>query len=238
VGYILNETALKITSYKNPLGKPFTFWGKKGTIIGVLKDFHFNSVHTPINPLVLSLGENITWGEALIKTKAGQTKQALASLEKVCKELNPKFPFTYKFSDEEYQKLYASEQVVDQLSNWFSVLAIFISCLGLLGLVVFSAEQRTKEFGIRKVLGASPGILFSLLSREFLVLVLIALAIASPIAWLVMNKWLQDYQYRIDITWNIFVIAGLFALVIALLTVSFQAIKTSVANPVKSLRTE
>jgi ABC-type antimicrobial peptide transport system permease subunit len=195
-------------------------------------------VHTPINPLVLSLGENITWGEALIKTKAGQTKQALASLEKVCKELNPKFPFTYKFSDEEYQKLYASEQVVDQLSNWFSVLAIFISCLGLLGLVMFSAEQRTKEFGIRKVLGASPGILFNLLSREFLLLVLLALAIASPIAWLGMNKWLQNYQYRIDITWSIFVIAGLLALVIALLTVSFQAIKTSLANPVKSLRTE
>jgi ABC-type antimicrobial peptide transport system permease subunit len=128
--------------------------------------------------------------------------------------------------------------VVDQLSNWFSVLAIFISCLGLLGLVIFSAEQRTKEFGIRKVLGASPGILFSLLSREFLLLVLIALAIASPVAWIVMNKWLQDYQYRIDITWSIFVVAGLFALVIALLTVSFQAIKSSVANPVKSLRTE
>ena len=238
VGYILNETALKITAYKNPIGKPFTFWGKKGTIIGVLKDFHFNSVHTPINPLVVSLGEENTWGEALVRTKPGQTKQALASLEKICKELNPKFPFTYKFSDEEYQKLYASEQVVDQLSNWFSVLAIFISCLGLLGLVMFSAEQRTKEFGIRKVLGASPGILFSLLSREFLVLVLIALAIASPVAWIVMNKWLQDYQYRIDITWSIFVVAGLLALVIALLTVSFQAIKSSVANPVKSLRTE
>jgi ABC-type antimicrobial peptide transport system permease subunit len=238
VGYIINETALKITGYKNPIGKPFTFWGKKGTIIGVLKDFHFNSVHTPINPLVVSLGEENTWGEALVRTKAGQTKQALASLEKICKELNPKFPFTYKFSDEEYQKLYASEQVVDQLSNWFSVLAIFISCLGLLGLVMFSAEQRTKEFGIRKVLGASPGVLFNLLSREFLLLVLIALAIASPVAWLVMNKWLQDYQYRIDITWSIFVIAGLLALVIALMTVSFQAIRSSIANPVKSLRTE
>jgi ABC-type lipoprotein release transport system permease subunit len=238
VGYIINETGLKITGYKNPIGKPFTFWGKKGTIIGVLKDFHFNSVHTPINPLVVSLGEENTWGEALVRTKAGQTKQALASLEKVCKELNPKFPFTYKFSDEEYQKLYASEQVVDQLSNWFSVLAIFISCLGLLGLVMFSAEQRTKEFGIRKVLGASPGILFSLLSREFLLLVLIALAIASPVAWIVMNKWLQDYQYRIDITWSIFIVAGLLAMIIALLTVSFQAIKSSVANPVKSLRTE
>ena len=238
VGYILNETAVKITGYKKPIGKPFTFWEKKGTIVGVLKDFHFNSVHTPINPLVLSLGETINWGEALVRTKAGQTKRALASLEKVCKELNPKFPFTYKFSDEEYQHLYASEQVVDQLSNYFSILAIFISCLGLLGLVMFSAEQRTREFGIRKVLGASPAILFSLLSREFLLLVVIALAIASPLAWLVMNKWLQDYEYRINITWSIFVIAGLVALFIALLTVSFQAIKSAVANPVRSLRTE
>ena len=238
VGYILNETAVKITGYKKPIGKPFTFWEKKGTIVGVLKDFHFNSVHTPINPLVLSLGETINWGEALVRTKAGQTKRALASLEKVCKELNPKFPFTYKFSDEEYQHLYASEQVVDQLSNYFSILAIFISCLGLLGLVMFSAEQRTREFGIRKVLGASPAILFSLLSREFLLLVVIALAIASPLAWLVMNKWLQDYEYRINITWSIFVIAGLVALFIALLTVSFQAIKSAVANPVRSLRAE
>ncbi len=238
VGYIINETALKITGYKDPIGKPFTFWQKKGTIIGVIKDFHFNSVHTTINPLVLSLGENISWGEALVRTKPGKTKEALASLEKICKELNPKFPFTYKFSDEEYQKLYSSEQVVSELSNYFSFLAIFISCLGLLGLVIFTSEQRTKEFGIRKVLGASPGILFGLLSKEFLVLVFIAMLIASPIAWIVMNKWLQDYIYRIDITWWMFVVAGVLAVLIALITVSFQAIKTAVANPVKSLRTE
>lgn len=238
VGYILNETALKITGYKDPIGKPFTFWQKKGTIVGVIKDFHFNSVHTTINPLVLSLGENITWGEALVRTKPGQTKEALASLENVCKKLNPQFPFTYKFSDEEYQKLYENEQVVNQLSNYFSFLAIFISCLGLLGLVMFTAEQRTREFGIRKVLGASPGILFNLLSREFLLLVVIAMIIASPIAWIVMHKWLQDYEYKINITWSIFVVAGLLAVVIALFTLSFQAIKASIANPVKSLRTE
>jgi len=238
VGYIVNETALKIIGYKNPIGKRFTFWQKKGTIIGVIKDFHFNSLHESINPLVLSLGENITWGEALVRTEPGKTKEALASLEKVCKSLNPKFPFTYKFSDEEYQKLYKSEQVVDKLSNYFSFLAIFISCLGLLGLVIFTAEQRTKEFGIRKVLGASPAILFSLLSKEFLLLVLVAMVVACPIAWVVMNKWLQDYEYRVDVTWSMFVIAGLLAILIALLTVSFQAIKAALANPVKSLRTE
>ncbi len=238
VGYIVNETALKIIGYKNPIGKPLTFWQKKGTIIGVIKDFHFNSLHTAINPLVLRLGENERYGEALVRTESGETKQALASLEKVCKELNPKFPFTYKFSDEEYANLYKSEQVVSKLSDYFAFLAIFISCLGLLGLVMFTAEQRTKEFGIRKVLGASPATLFNLLSREFLLLVCIAMLVACPIAWIAMNKWLQDYEYRVNITWSMFAVAGVLAVLIALITVSFQAIKAAIANPVKSLRSE
>src|SRR6266496_1555491 len=238
VGYILNETALRITGYKDPIGKPFTFWQKKGTIIGVVKDFHFNSLHETINPLVLILNENMGWGRAMIRTEPGKPKEALASLEKVCKELNPKFPFTYKFSDEEYAKLYKSEQVVGQLANYFAFLAIFISCLGLLGLVMFTAEQRTKEFGIRKVLGASPVTLFNLLSKEFLLLVLIAMVIASPLAWLAMNNWLQNYAYKITISWWMFVIAGVAAIAIALIRVSFQAIKAAIANPVKSLRTE
>ena len=237
-GYLLNESAVKIIGYKDPIGKPLTFWGTKGTIIGIVKDFHFNSVHTAINPLVLRNGENLGWGLALVRTKPGQTKNALASLEKLCKELNPKFPFTYQFSDLEYQKLYKSEQMVGQLAYYFSFLAIFISCLGLLGLVMYTAEQRTKEFGIRKVLGASVTSLFGLLSREFLLLVLVAMSIAAPLAWLVMNKWLQNYEYRIGVSWWMFVLAGLAAIIIALLTISFQAMKAAVANPVQSLRTE
>ena len=237
-GYILNESALKVVGYKNPIGKPLTFWGKKGTIVGVIKDFHFNSVHTPINPLVLRLGEKYTWGQALVRTAPGKTKEALASLERICKDLNPKFPFTYKFSDEEYARLYASEQVVSTLASCFALLAIFISCLGLLGLAIFTAQQRTKEFGIRKVLGASPLTLFNLLSKEFLQLVLLALLIASPVAWVAMNKWLQDYVYRIHLSWWMFIVAGAMAILIALITVSFQAIKTAVSKPVKSLRTE
>lgn len=238
VGYIVNERALKIIGYKNPVGRPLTFWGKKGTIIGVIKDFHFNSLHTAINPLVLRLGEREGWGEALVRTEPGKTKEALASLEKICKTLNPKFPFTYKFSDDEYANLYKTEQVVKELSDYFAFLAIFISCLGLLGLAMFTAEQRTKEFGIRKVLGASPATLFSLLSKEFLLLVCIAMLVACPIAWYAMNKWLQDYEYRVSITWNMFVIAGMLSVLIALITISFQAIKSAIANPVKSLRTE
>jgi putative ABC transport system permease protein len=236
--YIINETALKIIGYKDPIGKSLTLWGTKGTIIGVVKDFHFNSLHEAINPLMLRLGENFDGGIALVKTEPGKTKEALASLEKVYKELNPKVPFTYKFSDEEYQKLYKSEQVVSQFANYFSFLAIFISCLGLLGLVIFTAEQRTKEFGIRKVLGAGPLILFNLLSKEFLTLVVIAIVIASPVAWYFSNQWLQDYAYKTNLRWWVFVIAALTVLLIALITISFQAIKAAVANPVKSLRTE
>ncbi|MFT3825833.1 MAG: ABC transporter permease [Chitinophagaceae bacterium] len=238
VGYILNETALKKIGYKDPIGRNLTFWGKKGTIVGVMKDFHFTSLHSSINPLIIRLGEKITWGMALVRTEAGKTKQAIASLEKLSKQLNPKFPFTYQFSDEEYQKLYQSEKMVEKLSNYFAFLAIFISCLGLLGLAMFTAEQRTKEFGIRKVLGAGTGTLFSLLSKDFLVLVLVAFIIASPIAWYAMYKWLQNFSYHIAIQWWFFALAGLLALLIALFTISFQALKAAFANPVTSLRTE
>jgi putative ABC transport system permease protein len=236
--YIINETALKIIGYKNPLGKPLTLWGMKGTIIGVVKDFHFNSLHEAIHPLMLRLAEDADGGIALVKTESGKTKEALVSLEKVYKELNPKVPFTYKFSDEEYQKLYQNEKVIGQLTNYFAFLAIFISCLGLLGLVMFTAEQRTKEFGIRKVLGASPVTLFSLLSKEFIVLILIAIVIASPVAGYLSTQWLQGFAYRTNLSWWVFVIAGASAVLISLITVSFQAIKAAIANPVKSLRTE
>jgi ABC-type antimicrobial peptide transport system permease subunit len=187
---------------------------------------------------VIRLRENEDWGEAMVRTKAGQTKQALAGLEQLYKQLNPKFPFTYRFADEEYQKLYKSESIVQRLSNCFASLAICISCLGLLGLAMFTAEQRTKEFGIRKVLGARVGTLFGLLSREFLLLVLVAFLVASPLAWWAMHTWLQNFAYHIAVQWWVFLLAGGTALLIALLTVSFQAMKVAVANPVKSLRAE
>ena len=236
--YIVNEAAVKIFNYKDPVGMPLTFWGKPGTIVGVVKDFHFNSLHTAISPLVLRLGERENYGLALIRTEAGKTREALANLERVCKDLNPQFPFTYQFSDEEYQKLYQSEEIVTKLSNAFAFLGIFISCLGLLGLAMFTAEQRTKEIGIRKVLGASLSSLFNLLSREILLMVTIALLIASPLAWFAMDKWLSEYAYRISISWWMFVLAGIVAILIALITISFQTIKALLANPVKSLRTE
>jgi ABC-type antimicrobial peptide transport system permease subunit len=159
-------------------------------------------------------------------------------MEKVFRQFNPRFPFRYYFTDEEMLKNYKAEQTVSKLSRYFSFLAIFISCLGLFGLVTFTAEQRVKEIGIRKVLGASVSGIVRMLSRDFLILVLIAAMIAFPVAWWAMNRWLGDFAYRIDIGWWVFVVAGIAALLIALLTVSFQAIKAAIANPVKSLRTE
>jgi len=237
-GYIINETALKLIGYKDPIGKPLGVFGDMGKIIGVVKDFHFSSLHDPIQPLVILLTDNLSWGYAIIRTEPGKTKEAIASIQKVYTDLEPKFPFTYSFADAEYQRLYKSEQIVASLSTGFAALAIFISCLGLLGLVMLTAEQRTKEIGVRKVLGASELIIFRLLSTDFLQLVGLAFVIASPVAWLVTNKWLQDYAYRTNISWWLFAAAGVLTLLIALITVSFQAIKAALANPVKSLRSE
>jgi len=238
VGYLVNEAALAVIGYKNPIGQPLTFWGKKGTIIGVLKDFHFNSLHEDIKPLVIHFGETEGFGNAVIRTQPGQTKQALASLQKVYKELNPNFAFDYSFSDAEYQALYQNEQVVSKLSGGFAFLGIFISCLGLLGLAMFTAEQRFKEIGIRKVLGASAASLFASLSREFIVLVIIALLIATPLSYFAMTKWLENYQYKTDLSWWIFALSALIAIVITLVTISFQTVKAALVNPVKSLRSE
>lgn len=236
--YIINEAALKIMKLKIPVGSPITFWDNKGTIIGVVKDFHFQSLHEPIRPIIIRLMEEKGWGSALVRTQAGKTKQALAGIEQVCKTLNPQFPFTYQFSDEEYQKLYRSEQVVGNLANCFALLAIFISCLGLLGLAIFATLQRTKEIGIRKVLGASIASLFAMISKEFLLLVMIAFLIAAPLAWLALDNWLKNFAYRTEINGWVFLLAGFAAMFIALATVSYQAIKAALTNPVKSLKTE
>src|SRR5690606_24246837 len=189
VGYISNEEAVKQVGYKDPIGRSFTMWGRKSTIVGVVKNFHFNSLHDPIKPMVLWLGDPGYNGNMLIKTKPGETKQALESLAKLSKEMNPSFPFTYKFADTEFNTLYKSEQMVGTLSKCFAFLAIFISCLGLLGLAMFTAEQRIREIGIRKVLGASVLGVTELLSRDFLVLVGISALIAFPVAWWAMDTW-------------------------------------------------
>ena len=236
--YLINEKALKILGYQDPIGMPLTFWDIKGTIVGVVKDFHFNSLHVPIEPLIIRLYTGHTWGIGLIRTDPEKTADVIESLEVLHKRINPDFPFTYQFADEEFAVLYQSEQVVKQLSGYFAFLAIFISCLGLLGLVIFTSEQRTKEFGIRKVLGASLSEITALLSRDFMELVFAAILISLPVAYLLMNNWLEGFEYKIKIEWWVYVAAAVGAILIALLTISVQAIKTALANPIKSLRSE
>jgi ABC-type antimicrobial peptide transport system permease subunit len=238
VGFLLNETAVNKIGFKDAVGKTMNWGSHDGKVIGVMKDFHFNSLHETIEPLIMRLDENWTWGTILVRIKAGKTKEAITSLQRICKQLNPKFPFTYQFSDLEYAKLYQSEAVVSKLANIFAFLAIFISCLGLFGLATFTAEQRTKEIGVRKVLGASSSSIVKLLSVNFLKPVILAFLIAFPVAWYVMHKWLQNYAYKIDMNWLMFVFAGLLTISIALITVSYQSIKAAIMNPVKSLRTE
>jgi putative ABC transport system permease protein len=238
LGVIVNQTAVKRMGYTNPVGKYVMWGGHQVKIIGVLQDFHFASLHQAIEPLIIHMNEDRQSGTLLVRLRAGKDKEGVADLARLCKELNPAFPFTYQFSDVEYNNMYRSEQLVSKLANYFAVLAIFISCLGLLGLAIFTAGQRTREIGVRKVLGANvPGIV-ALLSKDFLGLVLIAVVIASPLAWYIMHRWLDDFEYRTPISWWIFVVAGLSAVGIAFVTVSFQAIRAASANPVDSLRSE
>jgi ABC-type antimicrobial peptide transport system permease subunit len=235
--YIINEKALRIIGYKDPIGMPLTFWDIKGTIIGVVKDFHFNSLHVPIEPLILRLSSGNS-GVALIRTDPTKTTEAIAGLEELHKTLNPEFIFAHQFADEEYAFLYRSEEVVETLFKYFSFLAIFISSLGLLGLVIFTAEQRTKEVGIRKVLGATVVQITTLLSKDFIKLVLVSILLSTPVAYYVMTDWLRGFEYRITIQWWVFAVAATGAIVIALLTISFQAVKAALMNPVKSLKSE
>jgi len=237
-GFLVNETAVKQMGWKDAIGKSVQAWQKKGHIIGVLKDFHTQSLHEPIMPILLDIKEGEYFGVIIVRTQPGKTREAVESMAKVYHDINPKYPFSYQFVDQEYNKLYSSEMIVSTLSIIFATVAIAISCLGLLGLVMFSAEQRIKEFGVRKVLGASLGQLMTLFATDFMKLVLIAFLIAAPIGWYAMSSWLRDFAYKIDLSWWIFLLAGVGSLAIALLTLSYEAFKTAVANPVKNLRSE
>jgi putative ABC transport system permease protein len=236
--YLLNETAVKRIGFKDPIGQTVLWGNRPGKVIGVLKDFHFASMHQNIDPLIVRLDEKWSWGTILVRTKAGKAKEAIASLEKICKTINPKFPFSYQFSDLEFAKLYQGEAIVSKLSNYFAFLAIFISCLGLFGLATFTASQRTKEIGVRKVLGASVPDIATMLSTTFLKPIAISLLIAIPASWYLVNDWLANFAYKIKAEWWMFALAGFLTVCIAFITVSYQSIKSAVANPAKSLRTE
>jgi len=237
-GVIINETAEHMMGFKSPLGQLISIDGRRRAIVGVVNDFHFKSLHEAIEPLLIFLQTDPNAGYLFVKMKAGQSRQGLASMESVYSSAEHKFPFKYAFADEEYQKLYNAEMTVGKLSDSFSFLAIFISCLGLLGLSMFTAEQRRKEIGIRKIIGASELNIVSMLSVDIVRLVILSAVVATPLAWLAMSKWLQSFAYKIDLNIWIFLMSGLIAILIALATVSVQAIKAALANPAKSLRSE
>jgi putative ABC transport system permease protein len=242
---ILNETAVKLFGFANAaqavnqkLHSTFNDSTYNFTIAGVVKDFHYEDLHLPIGPYGFMLNTPPQFNYMIVHLKSGNISGALQSIQNTWHSLNAGEPFDYSFLDKDFQKNYEAENRLSAIVSDFTIIAILISCLGLFGLATFSAEQRIKEIGVRKVLGASVTSIVTLLSKDFLKLVAIAVIIASPIAWFVMNKWLQSFAYRTNISWTVFVITTITALLIALLTISFQAIRAAIANPVKSLRTE
>jgi len=235
---IINETAAKFMGLKNPIGETITWFDEPFHIIGVVKDIIMQSPYEQVKPTIFYLNSN-EGGFIFIKINPDQsTGKVLKNIEAVFKKFNPAQPFEYRFVDKDYGQKFGDEQRIGKLATVFAILAIFISCLGLFGLASFVAEQRTKEIGIRKVLGATVFNLWKLLSKDFLILVIISCFIATPISYYFMSNWIQKYTYRTEISWWIFVASGAGALLITLLTVSYQAIKAALMNPVKSLKTE
>jgi len=223
--------------HKPLIGQRFTYGGDTGQIVGVVKDFHFKSMHEKIGPLVLSNNKGYD-SYLFLKTAPGNLQKSISDAESVWAKFIPDQPFSFTFLDDSFNKLYKSDIKTSQLIFSFSIIAIILSAMGLFGLAAFTTEQRTKEIGIRKVLGASVQQITTLLSKEFVMLVLIAIVIATPVAAFMINKWLQGFAYRTSLTAWIFITAGGLAVMIALLSVSLHSIKAAVANPVKSLRTE
>ncbi|KYP15522.1 ABC transporter permease [Flavihumibacter sp. CACIAM 22H1] len=236
--YIINETAMNVMGFtrETAIGKALSLNEKKGTIIGVVKDFNYKPIHTSIEPLILELNK---WGgHVILRSAAGKTTETIEAMAAIHQQLNPNFPFSFNFLDQDLANLYKGEQQIGHLFNLFAILAIFISCLGLYGLSAFMAQQRTREIGVRKVLGASASSILLLLSSSYTRLILIATLVASPLAWLVIHKWLEGFAYHIQPGWSIFVAAPLAALFIAWLTVGYESVKAAWSSPVKNIRTE
>ena len=240
--FILNEAAVNVLGFKSPeevIGKKFQYGGRVGTLVGVVNDFHFESMHQRILPIAFY--QALTPGgynNISVKVNGNNIPGALAHIEKTWKKFVPEIPYEYTFLDDNFGRLYESEQRQGTIFTSFAIIAILIACLGLFGLSAFAISQRVKEIGIRKVLGADVSTIVGLLSKDFLKLVLIAAVIAFPVAWYAMNTWLQDFAYRIDIQWWVFVIAAVVAIAVAFFTISYHAMKAAKANPVKNLRTE
>jgi putative ABC transport system permease protein len=235
--YIVNEKAVKAMGLENPVGKQLELWGTEGTIIGVMKDFHMRSLYEPIDPVIFRL-DHESAQIMFVRLDAGQTTEGISSLERIFKAFNPEYPFEYRFMDEQFEDTYRSEIVIGTLANLFALMAVLIACLGLFGLASFTAERRTKEIGIRKVLGASISNIAFLMARDFLLLVIGAFTVAAPISYIVMNNWLNEFAFHTHLGIGILVLAGMASILIAGLTVGWQSIRAALANPASSLRSE
>jgi len=236
--YVLNETAIKQMNISDPIGKPISLNGTPGTIVGVAKDFHFKNMKTAIEPLIIYTGPQSTWWNIYIKTTGQQASQAIKAVEDLWKRYNSEYEFEYNFLDQTFDDLYKSEIRSGKLFNLFAGIAILLSCLGLFGLVTYTAESKVKEIGIRKTLGASVNHIIFLISKDFLKLVAISFFISFPIAGWMMSKWLENYVYHTSMQVSIFIVAGLITLAIAAITVCGKALKAARSNPIKAIRTE
>lgn len=237
---VVNEATARQYGYINPsdiIGKKFDQWGRSGEVIGVVKDFNYISLHRSIEPLTLPFSPYSSRYLSL-KVKPENLSQTIAEVEQVWKEVAPHRPFLYSFLNEDFDRQYQSDLRFRKVFTTFSVLAIFIACLGLLGLATYTAEQRTKEIGIRKVLGAEVSSIVILLSKDFIKLVIVAIVIATPLSWYAMDRWLEGFAYKITVGWWIYPLAGIIAIAFALLTIASKAIKAALMNPVNSLRSE
>jgi putative ABC transport system permease protein len=238
--YILNETAVKEIGWEDPLGQPFQIEKSglpRGTVIGIVKDFHFESLHSKIAPLALFIDPSDLYALS-VRFSPNKLPDAIRFVEKTMKKFIPQAPFEFSFLDGRFDRLYEADKRTSQIFNFFSLLAIFIACLGLLGISSLAITQRTKEIGIRKVLGAPMAKIVELLSREFALLVFLANILAWPLAYLVMNRWLKNFAYRMDMGVWPFLLTGLVTVSIAIFTVSFKAVRSALANPVDALRYE
>jgi len=233
---IFNETAIRQMGLTNPLGKTVKLWGSKNTIIGVVKDFHYESLYKNIGPLFVNFRKNNQ--NIITRISPGTEKETIAKITSLYRKYNHGLPFDYKFFNEDYHALYAAEERVTVLSEWFAGIAILISCLGLFGLSAFIVQRRRKEISIRKVVGASVTHLATLLSADFLKLILVAFIVAVPLSWLALDRWLQTFAYHVAIDIKTFLVPGIAIVLITITTISFQTIKGAFANPVNSLRSE
>ncbi len=236
--FLINKRAVQEMGIEDPIGKWISAWNKKGKIIGILEDYHINSLHQPIKPVIMDVKEDLNFGNILVKTAPSQTTMAIESITEIFSQINPAYALDLKFLDSEYQKMYKNEVAISKLSSVFTFISILISCFGIIGLSMTSAEKRMKEIGIRKVLGASVKQLVHLFSAPFIILVLIAAVIAIPVSWVIFSEWLSNFAYHIDLAWYNFAIASGFLLALTFLSISTQAIRAATINPVETIKSE